>query len=452
MVRPPTKFNWRRVRTRISTTVTVLAVALLSLGYNIPAAVAANNCTAGTYDVTTAPGTGSNSADTTAVTIGTKFQVARPTDVTNVTFYRTVADASGYSVGLWDDSGTLLASGTVGSGGSVPAWQTVALSSPVAIAANTTYVAGYFVNGGRYHYLNHAYDNAASDRLVSTPVGAGVYSYGGSMSFPTSTYDNTSYYVSPGIAYEDTTAPAAPSSVSIQPLLNSAKFTWSASTDTAGIYSNQVPSYDISIDSSSVGTPTNPSFQKFSLSQGSHTYSITAYDHCGNASTAATGSFNITDTSVWGLDAATGGTTFTDDPVTLGTAFSNSSAGSVKGVKFYHPNTINPPASVGLWDDSGTLLASRTTSESAPQCQDNWCCLYFTTPVSIDEDTDYRVGYTTYDSNYYYASHGLDSPVTQNGFTVPAGGGYYTYGSSLSFPTSVYNNNNYFVDPIFDAN
>jgi hypothetical protein len=444
------------MRSRAAALLSSLALMLgVPLAYHIPLASALNNCTTGTYDVTATPNTGSNSDDTAALTVGTKFQIARPATVTNVAFYRTVANTGGYSVGLWDDSGTLLGSGTVGSGGSVPAWTTVSLSTPVSIDANTTYVAGYFVSGGRYHYLSHAYDSAKSDKLVSTPLGAGVYSYDSSMAFPTSTYNNTSYYVSPGIAYEDTTAPSAPSGVSANTLLDSTRLTWAASTDTAGSYSNQASFYSVSVDggSGAGGTNSNPLFDLFSLTQGSHSYSITAWDHCGNESSATTGSFNVTDTSIWGLSVAGGGVNSTDDDtVTLGTKFSSSSDGVVKGVKFFHPATVSSPVTVGLWDDSGTLLASKTASESLPQCQNGWCYLYFTTPVSIDSDTDYRVGYISQDGHYFYASGGLDSGVSQNGFTVPTGGGYYTYGSSLTFPTSVYNNTNYFVDVIFKAN
>ena len=46
-------------------------------------------------------------------------------------------------------------------------------------------------------------------------------------------------------------------------------------------------------------------------------------------------------------------------------------------------------------------------------------------------------------------TQGLASAVTNGPLTALAGGGVYAYGSSNTFPTSTYNNNNYWVDVVY---
>ena len=46
---------------------------------------------------------------------------------------------------------------------------------------------------------------------------------------------------------------------------------------------------------------------------------------------------------------------------------------------------------------------------------------------------------------------GLASAVTNGPLTALAGGGVYAYGSSNTFPTSTYNNNNYWVDVVYST-
>ena len=68
--------------------------------------------------------------------------------ITGIRFYK--ARNTGTHIGsLWSASGTLLASATF-TGETASGWQQVNFSSPVAIAANTTYVAAYLAPNGHY--------------------------------------------------------------------------------------------------------------------------------------------------------------------------------------------------------------------------------------------------------------------------------------------------------------
>src|SRR5204863_8989787 len=95
--------------------------------------------------------------------------------------------------------GTLLATATFTSE-TASGWQQVAFAAPIAITANTTYVASYHTNAGNYgvdgaYFASAGVDNAPLHALATGVDGAnGVYVYGAS-TFPTQTYNTANYWV-----------------------------------------------------------------------------------------------------------------------------------------------------------------------------------------------------------------------------------------------------------------
>ena len=102
-------------------------------------------------------------------------------------------------------------SGLIGSNG----WQKVDFSQPVTIGANTTYIASYFAPNGHYS-ANSAYfyttppmgTNPTITTVNSPPLQAprntngtvnGVYSYAGTPTFPTSTFQCRELLGGPGL-------------------------------------------------------------------------------------------------------------------------------------------------------------------------------------------------------------------------------------------------------------
>src|SRR5205085_1728895 len=80
-------------------------------------------------------------------------------------------------------------------------WQQVLFANPVAIAANTTYVASYFAPVGHYSGDSSFFSAAG---VNSPPIHAlqdgvdgsdGIYSYGAASIFPSSTYLSANYWV-----------------------------------------------------------------------------------------------------------------------------------------------------------------------------------------------------------------------------------------------------------------
>ena len=110
-----------------------------------------------------------------------------------------VGDASVHTGSLWSSNGTLLRTGTF-SGESASGWQQLDFSVPVAITANTTYIASYHSGGPTYYsysyFQNAGVDNAPLHALKDGVDGPnGVFVYGSGGVFPNQTYAAANYWV-----------------------------------------------------------------------------------------------------------------------------------------------------------------------------------------------------------------------------------------------------------------
>ena len=137
--------------------------------------------------------------DSNSIEVGVKFQSSTPGYITALRYYK-FAENTGTHIGdLWTRTGTRLATATF-TNETVSGWQQVTLSSAVAIDANTTYIASYHANGGRYAVNSQGLTSGAVHaplRALSNTEdgGNGVYQYGPSGSFPTQTYQAENYWV-----------------------------------------------------------------------------------------------------------------------------------------------------------------------------------------------------------------------------------------------------------------
>jgi hypothetical protein len=151
--------------------------------------------------------------------------------------------------------------------------------------------------------------------------------------------------------------------------------------------------------------------------------------------------------SIWQNGTPTGSAESIDpNAQTSGVRFQASSSGFITGVRFYK-YADNTGSHIGtLWSSSGTLLASGTfTGETAT----GWQELAFSSPVAVTAGTTYVASYFTSTGYPAYTAQGLASAVTNGPLTALAGGGVYGYGSSNTFPSNTYNNNNYWVDVVY---
>ncbi len=138
--------------------------------------------------------------DTNAVEIGVKFRADSDGVITALRFYKYSVNTGTHVGHLWTRTGTLLATATF-TGETASGWQQVTLASPVAVTANTTYVASYHTTVGRYavnsqYFASSGVDNAPLHALATRVDGGnGVYGYGPSGTFPAKSRNSENYWV-----------------------------------------------------------------------------------------------------------------------------------------------------------------------------------------------------------------------------------------------------------------
>ncbi len=171
-----------------------------------------------------------DSGDGSSVELGVKFTSEAPGTVTGIRFYKAATNTGTHVGGLWSSTGTLLASATF-TNETASGWQQVNFSTPVTIAANTTYVAGYLAPKGHYSdtssgFASAGVSNPPVSALANTVSTNGVYAYSASSAFPTSTYKATNYWVD--VAFLPTPPPGQAMNASATAGPGSATLTWSA--------------------------------------------------------------------------------------------------------------------------------------------------------------------------------------------------------------------------------
>ena len=129
-----------------------------------------------------------------------KFRSDIAGSITGIRFYKATANTGTHLGHLWSSTGTLLASATF-TGESASGWQQVNFATPVAIAANTVYVASYHATVGHYsadvnYFSSKGVDNPPLHALTNGVSGGnGVYAYGASSVFPNQTWNAANYWV-----------------------------------------------------------------------------------------------------------------------------------------------------------------------------------------------------------------------------------------------------------------
>jgi Domain of unknown function (DUF4082)/Bacterial Ig domain/Fibronectin type III domain/Lysyl oxidase len=403
-----------------------------------------------------------DSGDGSSVNLGVKFTSEVAGNVTGIRFYKATTNTGTHIGSLWSSNGTLLASATftseTGSG-----WQQVNFSTPVPIAANTTYVASYLAPKGHYSdtssgFASTGVSNPPLSALANSISANGVYKYGTTNTFPSSSYKATNYWVDVDFEPEPVTAPGQPTNVSATAGPGSATVTWNAPSSggavtkyivTPFVGSTAQPATTITGSPPATGTTVN------GLTGGtSYTFTVQASNSAGSGpvsaqSNAVTPTFQDT---IFGSSTPVTVDSGDGRSVELGVKFSSEVAGSVTGVRFYK-TTTNTGTHIGsLWSSNGTLLASATfTGETGS----GWQQVSFSTPVAISANTTYVAGYFAPKGHYSDTSSGLASSVSSPPLTALANSvspnGVYAYSGTSVFPASSYKASNYWVDVNFEA-
>lgn len=134
------------------------------------------------------------------VELGVVFTADVPGVITGVRFFKSAANVGTHIGNLWSDTGALLATAPFVNE-SDSGWQQVNFSTPVPIAAGTSYVASYHSDVGDFsvtwnYFAAKGYDNPPLHALQNGATGGnGLYLYSAISGFPTQTYASSNYWI-----------------------------------------------------------------------------------------------------------------------------------------------------------------------------------------------------------------------------------------------------------------
>ncbi|HEY6503024.1 MAG TPA: Ig-like domain-containing protein [Chitinophagaceae bacterium] len=230
------------------------------------------------------------------IEVGVKFRSSQAGYITGVKFWKGGASNNGTHIGhLWSSTGTKLAEANF-SGETSSGWQTVSFSTPVAISANTTYVASYFSPSGYYASTNPYFTNSVVNGYLTALAGGGadgpngVYVYTTTGAFPVSNFQSTNNWVD--VVFTPTFTPdVTPPTVSI---------TAPAAGNVSGIVNITVNAADniavagvqfllngANLGSEVLVAPYSYSWNTTSVTNGTYTLTARARDLSGNTTTSA---------------------------------------------------------------------------------------------------------------------------------------------------------------------
>jgi hypothetical protein len=413
--------------------------------------------------------------DSSSAELGVRFRSDLSGFVTGVRFYKGAGNTGSHIGSLWSNAGQLLGSAAFANE-TASGWQQVTFASPVAVAANTTYVASYFAPAGHYSFDSAYFAAAPTDAPPlhalqdTTAAHNGLYQYAGASTFPTQTFNGNNYWVD--VVFSDTANDTTPPSVVSQTPAPGATNVLTVTAPTA-TFSESVQSSSISFVLKDPANNTVPGTVSYNDStrtatftpagslNASTTYTATvsnARDLAGNVMTApATWSFTTAAPgatySFWNNTTVPATTASSDgSAVELGLKFRSDIGGLITGIRFYKGAGNTGTHTGSIWSTSGQRLATATfTNETAS----GWQQVSFTSPLAITANTTYVASYFAPVGHYalnstFFASAGVDNaPIHALSSPAAGGNGVYAYGGTSSFPSNTFNATNYWVDVVF---
>ncbi|HNB35731.1 MAG TPA: DUF4082 domain-containing protein, partial [Anaerolineales bacterium] len=193
--------NWTYTFNAVSQSVTVQVRAIddsVNLGSvtSITFTAGAQTCPCSLW--TPQVGGGTTYMDSSVV-LGVKFRSDVDGFITGIRFWKPSGATGTHTGHLWSNSGDQLGELTF-INETASGWQEATFAAPIAITANTTYIASYTAPSGytstNYYFASSGYDNAPLHALMDGADGSnGVYKYGASGVFPNETYRSSNYWV-----------------------------------------------------------------------------------------------------------------------------------------------------------------------------------------------------------------------------------------------------------------
>jgi hypothetical protein len=224
-----------------------------------------------------------DSKEAASVELGTQFSADFDGYILGIRFYKAAANTGQHVVNLWSGTGNGVNLATANAAAESPSgWQQITFANPIPISAHTTYVASYFAPAGHYsddvsYFSNGGVDNAPLHASQDTSaIHNGVYSYGSSSTYPTSTFNAANYWVD--VLYAEASSYAAGGQVTgnfagVTLTLSGAK-AGTTGVDGSGNYSfNNLPNGTYTVTPSKAGVTYTPASQTVTIS-GAHALGI----------------------------------------------------------------------------------------------------------------------------------------------------------------------------------
>jgi hypothetical protein len=352
-------------------------------------------------------------------------------------------------------------------------WQSVSFGAPVAIEANTPYIASYHTAAGNYSlsrpYFNAGYYSVPLYAYGTNEVtsGNGVYRYGSNRSFPDQSWEAGNYWVD--VIFTAVVDPTIPHDLPILNSLNVNPTRVIGGTISTGrvVLSEPAPSGGVEIAlSSSNQAAMIPASVTIAAGDTTATFAVTTLAVPASTEVTITATYaNATQTalltlmpaqnSLWDNAAAPRYSTAGDgSAIEVGIKFRSDVAGNITGLRFYKDASNTGTHYAHLWTIDGTLLAEVAFSGETAS---GWQSVNFSAPIAIEANTPYVASYHTDAGNYslsrpYFITGYYNTPLYAYGTNeVTLGNGVYRYGSNGSFPNQTWEASNYWVDVIFAA-
>ena len=324
----------------------------------------------------------------TPMEVGVKFRSDVAGSIAGIRFYKGAGNNGTHTGSLWTSTGSLLATGTFVNE-TATGWQQLTFASPVAISANTTYVASYHTDTGAFamnigYFLTQGADAPPLHALQSgVDGGNGMYVGGSGGQFPSGASGNN-YWVdvvfnAGASVSQPAPAPAAPSPAP--------------------------------------APATSPS-----------------------------------GTSIWGSNATPSLLFWADTPVELGLKFRSDVAGTISSIRFYKSAGNTGTHTGSLWSSTGALLATGTfTGETASGWQQLTFTNPVTIAANTTYVASYHasIGFSA-DVGYFLTRSADNGPLHGLQWGVDGANGVFIYGPGGQFPATGSTGQNYWVDVFFN--
>lgn len=396
--------------------------------------------------------------DGDSIEVGVKFRSLIDGYIKGIRFYKGVQNTGIHIGSLWTSTGTRLATATF-TNETVSGWQEVRFATPVAIAANTTYIASYLSSNGGYAFSGAYFTNGDITNKDLTALQSksaepnGVFKYG--RGFPDNAFGGANYWVD--VLFNSSPFSGQTTKFTLTSIVDSQNCSATgAALSQTSVTTNPLPNGTIRVSGETCENDTiNLVFNSksgtgpFNLVINKIPYTNIISDSIFNTGVEVTSAISLWANSTLPRDAAqssdTGG-------VELGVKFKSAVNGKVLGIRFYKGLQNSGTHTGSLWTTEGTLLATGTFKN---ETSTGWQQLLFIDPVVIQANTVYVVSYYTPVGNYIFLPNFFTHKSISNSFLTALSSdedgpnGVFKYGPGGIFPTDSFNNTNYWVDVVF---